>query len=491
MTQRHVVRVGPDDSARDPFVEVPFEVGDDATAIEVRYRHDAGSIIDLGLLDPRIGPFPSVDGFRGWSGGARDHVVLTPTVATPGYLPGPLTRGTWRVLLGLASVAPDGCEVQVEVTVHRAAPPDVPGRPPPQGAARADPEDRARRDDADTVEHGWYRADLQSHSHHSDARGSLLDLRTMALARGLDVLAVTDHNTISHHAPLDALRTPALLWVPGMELTTYRGHANVWGVDGWIDFRVRSDDDVTTLLRHVHERGGVLSINHPKHSPGCIGCDWAYPSVPSGVDCLEAWQGPWWLGNWESLERYDALLREGRRLTLVGGSDRHQPPLPDDDPPELQLGSPTTWLHLERRSLDAVLATLCAGRVTVSEGPHGPFLAIGVDGTPMGATLATNVVGEATAHVDGAAGERLRWLSAAGVVREVAIDDPRFVDRWRPGPIDRFLRAEVVADGSLAARRQRLANAAALRPLPYGLTIDAAFAQPYRLALSNPVYAPH
>ncbi len=476
-------RVTPDDRRRNPYLELPFEVPERATAVEVRYAFDPGSVLDLGLLDPRATPFPSRQGFRGWSGGARDHVMVTPSRATPGYLPGPLPPGRWHVLLGLAAVAEDGCAYGVDIEVHtRDEPTTIPGlvadavsaaHEPPKAPGRSGP--------------AWYRADLQSHSHHSDARGSLDDLRSAALERGLDVLAVTDHNTVSHHAPLDAMACERLLWLPGMEVTTYRGHANVYGVDGWVDFRVRSEDDVATLLEHVHARGGLMSVNHPKHSPGCIGCDWEY-AVPAGIDAMEAWQGPWWLRNWESLERYDALLRQGRRLTLVGGSDRHQPAGPDRDPPMLRLGSPTTWLWLEERSRGAALSALRSGRVTVAEAPEAPFLTIEVGGTPMGGEAPRDTEALATATVHGARGERLRWIAAEGVVRDVVIDAERFEDAWTPAARGPFLRAEVVADAGLVARREAFDRLARGRTLPLGLDAAEPFREPYRLALGNPVY---
>lgn len=484
--------VTPVDRQRDPYLELPFEVAAGASAVEVRYMVDHGSILDLGLLDPRAGAFPATEGFRGWSGGARDHVMVTPTRATPGYLPGPLPAGRWRVLLGMAAVADGGCAYRVEVSVHGGAEPDaVPGlaegceprtplRPPVPSEALAGVPFAASHGGA-----GWYRADLQSHSHHSDARGSLRDLQAAAVARGLDVLAVTDHNTVSHHAPLAAMTSDALLWLPGMEVTTYRGHANVWGVDGWVDFRVRHDRDVASLVAHVHERGGLISVNHPKRSPGCIGCDWEYP-VPDGIDAMEAWQGPWWLRNWESLERYDALLRGGARVTLVGGSDRHQPAGPDVDDPMLRLGSPTTWLWCESRSRGAVLRALRGGRASVSESPDGPFLSVEVGGVPMGGEAERTAEARATVH--GAAGERLRWVAAAGVVREVAIDADRFVDAWTSAVAGPFLRAEVVADAGLAERRRALEAVARQVRLPLGLDAAAPFGQAYRLALSNPVY---
>lgn len=475
-----IVLEGSATSGGERYLLLPFEVPEDCRRIDVSYAFGAElgrghgdvcepDILDLGLLDPAYEGLPSKQGFRGWSGGARRAVFIEEQHATPGYLPGDLPAGTWHVILGLARVGAAPCPYRVEIEISVARGPAKPGP-------------------------GWFRGDLQSHTHHSDAKGSLLDLRQAARQRGLDFLAVTDHNTVSHHRYLAELSEPDLLLLPGMELTSYHGHANVWGVEGWVDFRLGSDADVAEAVAEVHRRGGLFSVNHPKHSPGCIGCDWTF-QVPAGADSLEAWQGPWALRNWESLERYDAVLRSGRRLTLVGGSDRHQPGWPDPDPAEFQLGSPTTWLYLTELSREAVLDAIRAGRGFVSATPEGPRLELSVAGMPMGSTLM--VGGEAEAHavrcrVEGAAGETLILVGAAGEVGRFEVTSHEFVVEleatgealrdWR------YLRAEVIAAASLPAIRARVEAFARSRGLPWGLTLDEVFAQPYRLALSNPVY---
>jgi hypothetical protein len=478
----------------DPYRLLPFEVPDGCGRVTVRYRFDTGSILDLGLFDPRATGFPSLMGFRGWSGSARQEVFVARASATPGYLPGPLPAGRWHVILGAAKVAYAGCRYRVEVEVDAA------------GAARAevpaDDGDRQAQAGAPPAapfsagDHGpgWYPGDLQSHTHHSDARGSVPELLTAARARGLRYLAVTDHNTVSHWGPLRALSDGGLLGVPGMEVTTYRGHANVWGASDWVDFRVTEERDVETMVRRAHELGGLVSINHPKSQPGCIGCDWEY-GVPAEVDAVEAWQGPWPLRNWESLERLDRLLSGGRRLTLVGGSDRHQPAGPELDPPWLRVGSPTTWLWLERFEVSAVLEAIASGRAFVSEGPAGPHLEIDGDGLPMGSRLRPGRGAVSLrASVAGAAGDRLRWLGAGGVLREVPIEGERFEDGWMYPCDSPFVRAEIVADASLPARRQAVeeladANRRAGKPaLPYGITLPEVLSRPFVRALSNPLF---
>ncbi len=465
-------RLARDDA--EPVAQLPFDVPDGCSRITLRYRHGAGAILDLGLLDPTASAFPTATGFRGWSGGARRVAFVTPDDATPGYLPGPLPPGRWHVLLGRAQVPPDGCAYRVDVELDLDAP--------------TDPLDAS----------DWYPGDLQSHTHHSDARGTVAELLAAAAKRGLRFLAVTDHNTVSHHADLRRHADGPVLPVPGIEVTTYRGHANVWGAQGWVDFRLRDDGDVAAMVDHAHALGGLVSVNHPKPQPGCIGCDWTF-AVPTHVDAFEAWQGPWWLRNWVSLERYDALLAQGRRLTLVGGSDRHQPAGVDTDPDELRVGSPTTWLRLRHVRVPDVLLALRSGQATVSESPAGPWLAIGcrpegealsdVPPTRTGGRLPAASEHVLRARVGGAVGERLRWVGAGGVVRERIVDADPFEDTWTWRTEGPFLRAEVVADASAPARLRSLADLASQRTLPYGIDLDEVAAHPWRMALSNPVYA--
>ena len=62
----------------------------------------------------------------------------------------------------------------------------------------------------------WLAGDLHSHTVHSDGALTVPELAALAVSRGLDFVAVTDHNTVSHHRELPP---PPLLtgsrWCPG------------------------------------------------------------------------------------------------------------------------------------------------------------------------------------------------------------------------------------------------------------------------------------
>ncbi len=58
---------------------------------------------------------------------------------------------------------------------------------------------------------------------------------------GLDFAAITDHNTISlDDTRLAQGRYPHTLLIPGMEVTTFYGHANAIGVTDFVDFQLGS-----------------------------------------------------------------------------------------------------------------------------------------------------------------------------------------------------------------------------------------------------------
>jgi hypothetical protein len=107
----------------------------------------------------------------------------------------------------------------------------------------------------------------------------------------------------------------------------------------------------------------------------------------------------------------------------------------------------------------------------------------------MGGVLPASAEHELRAVVQGARGDRLRWVGAQGVLRDVAIDRDPFTDTWRWRPDGHFVRAEVVADDARRAERLAALRAfAAQRPLPYGLTLDEIAGHPWVRALANPLY---
>jgi len=70
------------------------------------------------------------------------------------------------------------------------------------------------------------RADLHSHSTASDGTGPPAEVMGRARAAGLDVIALTDHDTVAGHAEAERALPAGLTLVPGIELSCrLRGHS--------------------------------------------------------------------------------------------------------------------------------------------------------------------------------------------------------------------------------------------------------------------------
>lgn len=342
-TTTHRLRFDLDDQAADRYPEVPFELGG-ADSVEVTLRYDtSAAVVDLGCLDP--------ERWRGWSGGARERFVIRRDRATPGYEPGEMPAGRWAVVLGLHAVPAEGVDVEVTISTPAVGDldPEAPDPPPPTGVPRGS--ERGLPAPAGLT---WFAGDFHSHTTHSDGEGTIAELAARATGNGLDVLAVTDHNTVSHHPHLPGVGAAYdITLLPGQEVTTARGHANAFGAIGWIDFRRPAD----TWVREVEARGGLLSINHPLEGD----CSWQHP-LAELPPALELWHIGWFrdLGSTAMWGLFDRWRSDA---VLLGGSDFHQPGQ------GYSPGTPTTWVAAEDRSPEAIMAAVAAGRTALSWSP--------------------------------------------------------------------------------------------------------------------------
>jgi len=332
-----------DDRAADVLRPLPVVVPSGTAALTVRLDYPrAAGVLDLGCEGPA--------GFRGWSGGARDGFTVAADWATPGYRPGELEPGEWQMLLRLHRIPPEGLAFEATATTSaaRPAPPAVPAPPPrpDRPPVRALPVVDGLR---------WLAGDLHAHTVHSDGTSTVPELAALAVPRGLDFLAVTDHNTVSHHAELPAAAARyGITLVPGQEVTTDRGHANVFGPVGWIDFREPADDWLVAAVRG----GGLMSVNHPLGAD----CAWRLP-LRERPRLAEIWHSGWWDRTWGAPLAWAQAWRPD--VIPVGGSDFHRPG------DTAVLGAPTTWVLAEAGD---VLGGLRAGRTAVSAGPDAPLL---------------------------------------------------------------------------------------------------------------------
>lgn len=381
----HLNPPGPNDSR---YAYIPFDVPVHAVRVSVNYKYERGSgpdanTIDMGLFDARsTGSDTDPRGFRGWSGGRRSEVFISRDEATPGYLPGEMPAGTWRIILGLYKIAPAGVDVSLKIKIETAenaasnASPTAPRTNAPSIAGKAttasDAESGARASSSSSSplpqkatgrDLRWWSGDLHMHTVHSDGDWTIAGLVASAREAHLDFICVTDHNTASHHAEIDRLRAGSSqpLLLRGEEITTYGGHTNAWGLPSgtWIDFRTRPGDNarMSAIAAQAHRSGALISINHPFAL--CGGCSWSYDAAASGFDAIEVWNGPWDPTDELALAMWDKVLQSGRRITAVASSDSHRPDTP--------IGQPATHVAASVLSETALLTAIRQGRVYLTD----------------------------------------------------------------------------------------------------------------------------
>ncbi|WP_372729507.1 CehA/McbA family metallohydrolase, partial [Nocardioides sp.] len=298
---------------------LPVKLPRGVREIEVSYAHESRNtgagfslnVIDIGIFDPSGHELGDAAGFRGWSGGARQEFRISRTRATPGYLPGPMTPGTWHVILGPVAIVPPGVDWSVTVTLHFGRPGRrfVP-KPAPRSVKGTGP--------------GWYRGDLHLHTVHSDGKHTPRQLIRLAREAGLDFIASTEHNTSSansvwgRHTPRD------FLVIGGEEITTRAGHWLAVGIPAgaWIDWRYRpADDELPRFTDQVRALGGLAVAAHPWVPIPSTKWDFGYDYA--AMDAIEIWNGPWTLDDQFGVEHWHAMLVAGRFVPVLGNSDSH------------------------------------------------------------------------------------------------------------------------------------------------------------------------
>ncbi len=102
------------------------------------------------------------------------------------------------------------------------------------------------------------KVDMHIHSIYSaDGMVSVKDVLKIAKKRGLEAIAITDHNEIK--GALKAMKMGVLPVIPGIEISTISGHVLAYGIDCIIP----RDLEIEETIEKVHECGGIAVAAHP------------------------------------------------------------------------------------------------------------------------------------------------------------------------------------------------------------------------------------
>ncbi len=434
------------------YVKVPFRVAAGVQRVTLTFVYtgkDQHTALDLGLLDP-------VE-LRCWSGGNKSVLTVGVADATPSCLPGLIPPGEWNVLIGVPNIRPAiVSHYTAQVFFTRTG--LVSDEPPTLRAPlRSGP--------------GWYRGDLHMHTANSDGQcpsqtGAMVPCPVYftvdaAARRGLDFIAITDHNATSHYDAMRELQPyfDKLLLIPGREITTFQGHINLLGTTQFLDFRLGSPQvpDMNILLRNARKLGALVSVNHPAAPSGeiCMGCGWT-PAVPVEMNLLDAFEvvnGGTEDPAFSGVPSWEHQLSLGHRLIAIGGSDNHRPLIPLDQ--SGAIGRPTTVVYASELSTPAILDGIRAGRVFIDlTGSRDRLLDLSAhtadETAEMGGTLEAHS-GEGVAlevHVAGSQGASVHIL-VDGVelptlpAQAILSSDATLRSSWPSDGARHWLRAEV------------------------------------------------
>lgn len=219
---------------------------------------------------------------------------------------------------------------------------------------------------------------------HGHTPGEQIALATL---RGLDFLAITDHNRVeSIHAPDYA--SPSLTLVPGYEHSLPGSdHAGVFMPSrDLLPDVIPASAGTAAWLDEIHARGGMAICNHPFYGNENDGDALAWDQSTADTqrfDAVEVWNSMWLTrhevtpvyepDNHLAVRWWDTTFRGA----ATGASDNHWKTLD----PTAGVGQPTTWVYAPYDSAAGVIAGVQAGRTTISWQPPalgGPFVTLDV-----------------------------------------------------------------------------------------------------------------
>ncbi|HDD36473.1 MAG TPA: PHP domain-containing protein [Archaeoglobus veneficus] len=159
-------------------------------------------------------------------------------------------------------------------------------------------------------------ADLHIHSNHSDGKSSVKKIIEAAIAKGLKVISITDHDTVN--GSLEALEIVReenlpIVVVRGVEISTAQGHLLAYGIDKDIDEGI----DLVEAVEIVKKLGGITSLAHPFQFYRHGACKLRFFKIVDCIEILNARSPP----AFNTLSNY---FRKRYSKGITAGSDAHK-----------------------------------------------------------------------------------------------------------------------------------------------------------------------
>jgi predicted metal-dependent phosphoesterase TrpH len=192
------------------------------------------------------------------------------------------------------------------------------------------------------------RLKIDLHVHTSGSRDAFIDpeqLSTIIKERGLDGVAVTNHDVFTRVASPDAII------IPGIEVSTLQGHIIGLGISGSIEKGRTADETIST----IQQVGGVAIVPHPFDPVSPCVNPVKLRSRPEAIEVINADALFFALNT-----KYARRMADRLGLPMVAGSDSHIPET---------VGDAYTLIDTDSKNLVDILNAIRAGSVEPVGGP--------------------------------------------------------------------------------------------------------------------------
>jgi hypothetical protein len=163
------------------------------------------------------------------------------------------------------------------------------------------------------------KADLHVHTSSSpDALSSLREIFKKAKERKLDLVAITDHDTIKGAKEAQKIAPEfGIEAIVGQEITTKEGDL----ITLFIEEEIKAGRPAFDTVREIHKQGGLAIVPHPDNWI-CGGISFRILfKIFNELDGIELLNGSWF--GWIKAQESKKLNSSTFNLAAIGGSDSH------------------------------------------------------------------------------------------------------------------------------------------------------------------------
>ncbi|MGN0350870.1 MAG: CehA/McbA family metallohydrolase [Roseburia sp.] len=219
----------------------------------------------------------------------------------------------------------------------------------------------------------WYKGDFHTHTRLSDGKETIRNAMKKAKDMEMDFYVPTEHN-LMHTGWCDT----DLCMLPGIEITTDKGHFNLFGITEMPEKLLeivksngtsQMDQYVEETIKEANRKDWIVSLNHPFLTIW----KWKYGKTSlKDFQCVEIVNDPTYqdasLSNDQAICFLDELWKDGHKIWGVGGSDSHnliEERYEGADLPSI-AGDPGTYVFCEGLSPKNLMEEVRKGHMCVT-----------------------------------------------------------------------------------------------------------------------------